>query len=216
MLELVAAVIGGYFVGSVPVGFLIVRKQAHVDIRAEGSGRSGGFNAFVVTGSKLTGVLVGVLDALKGFLAVFVASQLFAHSFQHQGFALLGAIAGHTYPIWTKFKGGRGLATAAGGMFMLGFSYTVVWGVVWLVTKIVMKRDILISNITAIILTPSLLCLIPWHFVQPLNIEKADNWTFLFFACVLSMLLLGAHPDVVSDVWKGPAKRNLQNSNSQT
>jgi glycerol-3-phosphate acyltransferase PlsY len=195
--------VGSYLVGSIPVGYFIVRKKADVDILESGSRRTGGYNAFVVTNSKVTGILVGVLDAFKGFVPVLVVGWIFPQSFQHAGIALFGAITGHNFPAWTKFKGGRGLATAAGGMFTLGFSFTIIWCTIWVVAKVVLKRDILVSNLTAIIMTPLLIWPLPWEWVSRFVGAQIDHWTFIFFSCILSMILLLSHLDVVHDVWKG-------------
>ena len=206
MLELYAILFGSYLVGSIPVAYIVVRNQAYVDIRDTGSGNAGGFNAYVVTKSRLTGILVGVLDAVKGLAPVLVAGLFFPNSFLHGCLALIGAILGHNYPIWTGFKGGRGLSTSAGGMFSLGFSYTVVWCTIWVVSKYVLKRDILVSNVTAIFTTPLLLWLLPWEWVSRLISAEVENWTFVFFSCILSTILLLSHLDAVHDIWKGPPK----------
>jgi len=212
MLELYAILFGSYLVGSIPVAYIVVRNQAYVDIRDTGSGNAGGFNAYVVTKSRLTGILVGVLDAVKGLAPVLVAGLFFPNSFLHGCLALIGAILGHNYPIWTGFKGGRGLSTSAGGMFSLGFSYTVVWCTIWVVSKYVLKRDILVSNVTAIFTTPLLLWLLPWEWVSRLISAKVENWTFVFFSCVLSTILLLSHLDAVKDIWKGPPKERPDKS----
>lgn len=201
-----AILVSSYLIGSIPVAYIIVRKQADVDIRKTGSGNAGGFNAYVVTKSRVTGILVGVLDACKGFGPVLAAGLLFPNSFLYGCLALLGAILGHNYPIWTKFKGGRGLSTTAGGLFSLGFSYTVVWCTIWMVTKYLLKRDILVSNVTAIFTTPIMLWLLPWEWVSRMIAPKVENWTFVFFSCVLSTILLLSHLDAVKDIWKGPPK----------
>jgi acyl phosphate:glycerol-3-phosphate acyltransferase len=161
VLELLAIFVGSYLIGSIPVGYWIVRKSADVDILVSGSHRTGGYNAFTVTRSKAVGILVVVLDAVKGLVPVLLAGLIFPHSFIHACMALFGAITGHNYPIWTKFKGGRGLATAAGGMFILGFIFTIVWCSIWAITKVALKRDILVSNLTAIFVTPLLIWTLP-------------------------------------------------------
>ncbi len=202
-MEVVAVLVGSYLIGSIPVAFLLVRKKANVDIRETGSGNAGGFNAYVVTQSKALGVLVGVLDALKGFVAVAVTSLFFPNSFLYECAALVGAITGHNYPVWVGFKGGRGLATAAGGFFPIGFAYTVVWCSLWLIARL-LKRDILTSNLVGILGTPILLWLLPWGWLRHLMRVNVESWTFIFFSCVLSMVLLVSHLDAVRDVWKGP------------
>ncbi len=216
MLEVVATFAVSYFIGSIPIGYLIVQKKSHVDIRDSGSGRSGGFNVFVVTKSKLAGMLVGALDSLKGLLVILAAGFVFPHSFFHGCLALLGAIAGHNYPVWTKFKGGRGLATAAGGMLILGLNYALVWCVIWVTTKVLLKREILVSNITAIMLTPAVLWLIPWNLMSHLHFDQVDDWTFLFFSCTLSMMLLLSHIDAMNEVWKGTPKEHVEDTPSHT
>ncbi len=213
---MLAIFIGSYLIGSIPVGYLIVRKKADVDILKSGSHRSGGFNAFVVTDSKVVGILVGVLDALKGLVPVLLAGLIFHQSFLHACMALFGAIIGHNYPIWTKFKGGRGLATAAGGMFILGFSFAIIWCLIWVVTKVALKRDILVANLTAIFLTPLLIWSLPWEWVNRFVAASLDHWTFIFFSCILSMILLLSHYDVVQEVWKGSPKEHPDKTSQQS
>ncbi|MEK6565125.1 MAG: glycerol-3-phosphate acyltransferase, partial [Bacteroidota bacterium] len=105
--------LAGYLIGSIPTAFLVVKRTAGVDIRQSGSGNVGGYNAFTVTRSKSIGFVVGVLDGVKGLVAVFVAS-LTGEMVSLQMLALFGAVLGHNYPVWLRFKGGRGLATACG------------------------------------------------------------------------------------------------------
>jgi glycerol-3-phosphate acyltransferase PlsY len=136
---------GGYLIGSIPSAFLLVRRQAGVDIRSVGSGNVGGFNAYTVTNSRWIGIAVGVLDALKGVAAVLLAGWLTEWNFWMQSTGLIAALIGHNYPVWLKFKGGRGLATAAGGSLLLGVPGFLAWGVVWVIVYKVTK-DILRGN----------------------------------------------------------------------
>ena len=199
--ELVNFVIG-YLVGSIPFAYLLTRGIANVDIRNAGSGNAGGYNAYVVTHSKWTGLLVGVLDCVKGLMAVLTSLWLFPNSYLSQFVALMGALAGHNYSIWLGFKGGRGLATAAGGMFLLGPSYGVVWCVTWFIAK-TLKRGILTSNLVAILVTPPILWILPWSIVKALIAVHVESGEFLFLSCILSAVLLLSHHDAVHDIWKG-------------
>lgn len=201
MLTFVLIFLCGYVVGSIPIAYLIVKRKSNLDIREEGSGNVGGFNAFYVTNSKLTGIAVGVLDGVKGLVAVYGAYLLQPESFWLHVLALFGAIIGHNYPVWLKFKGGRGLSTTAGGLFILGFSYTIVWCLLWTVGRLA-KRDILPSNIIAIFLTPVILGLLPWEWVDKAIAVNVDMATFLLFTSLLSMVLLVGHVDVLKDLWK--------------
>lgn len=202
-------IIGAYVVGSIPTGYLIVKRTNKVDIRQAGSGNVGGFNAAQVTQSKYVGILVGVLDGLKGLMVVLVTAWITPNEFLAPAIALLSAIAGHNYPIWLKFKGGRGLATAAGGMFFLGFTYTIVWCSIWTIGKF-SKRDILTSNLIAIFSTPVVLSIVPWSVVSKAIVAKVEPEAFLLFACALSVLLTLSHIDAIKQIWKTPAtEKNL-------
>jgi glycerol-3-phosphate acyltransferase PlsY len=192
----------GYLIGSIPFAYLLTRKVANVDIRKAGSGNVGGYNTYVVTQSKGMGLLVIVLDCFKGFIAVQTSLWLFPNAYLNQGIALLGALAGHIYSFWLGFKGGRGLATAAGGMLLLGPSYIVIWSALWLVAKR-LKCDILASNLVAILVTPLILWALPWSLTKALMVVRIDSASFLFFGCILSIVLLSSHFDAVRDIWKG-------------
>ena len=101
----------GYALGSIPFGFLIVRLTQGTDIRAVGSGNIGATNVY--RKSRWAGVLTLLLDGAKGYLAVVLARGLGADA-NWQGVAAGSAIFGHIFPIWLRFKGGKGVATGCG------------------------------------------------------------------------------------------------------
>lgn len=108
----------GYLSGSVPYGLLVARRFAGKDVRALGSGNIGATNVARVAGKKL-GVLVLVLDALKGALPVLLARWLApAEVWLHVSVAL-AAFVGHCWPVWLRFAGGKGVATALGVLAVL-------------------------------------------------------------------------------------------------
>ncbi|HCA79262.1 MAG TPA: glycerol-3-phosphate acyltransferase [Bacteroidetes bacterium] len=202
MFELLAVILGSYLVGSIPFAYFVVRLKGRIDVRDAGSGKAGAFNAYVVTHSKLTGLGVGLLDALKGLAAVYVTALYFPGSFWFQSLALLGAVGGHILPIWTGFKGGRGLATTAGGMLVIGFAYAAVWCTLWVIARL-FRREILWANLAAILGSPVILWLIPWEWSSRTMLASVDRWTFIFFSCIVSFVLLISHLDALHDVWKG-------------
>lgn len=127
-----ASMLGAFLIGSLPTAYLLVRALRHNDIRQMGSGNVGTMN---VRGQLGTGpaLLVLVLDGLKGALAVWLCSA--AQSSPHLGLAL--AVAGHIYPPWLGFRGGKGLATALGGALILKeigliLTFSASWLVVYL------------------------------------------------------------------------------------
>jgi glycerol-3-phosphate acyltransferase PlsY len=121
------ALIGGYLSGSVPYGLLLTRLAGHGDIRKVGSGNIGATNVLRAGGKKLAAVTL-LLDALKGFVPVMVAKQF---HMDYAVLAALGAFFGHLFPVWLKFRGGKGVATALGVSYalspFLGLVITLTW-----------------------------------------------------------------------------------------
>ena len=102
-----------YLFGSMPFGVILARLFAGTDVRKAGSGNIGATNVARVVGP-LAGILTLVLDAAKGAAAVLLAERLSNDSATWMMIAGLAALVGHCYPVWLKFKGGKGVATAAG------------------------------------------------------------------------------------------------------
>lgn len=192
--------LAGYLIGSIPTAFLVVRHTAGVDIRQSGSGNVGGFNAFTVTRSKSIGYLVGVLDGVKGLAVVFVAG-LTGETASLQMLALFGAVLGHNYPVWLRFKGGRGLATACGGLFLIGVSYTAVWCTLWILVYL-LRKDILFANVLSLVLTPIILFLTPEVFASQLMTSSMQPLPYMEYLAVLSLVLLVSHLDAVKNFLK--------------
>jgi acyl phosphate:glycerol-3-phosphate acyltransferase len=107
-----------YLLGSIPFGLILVRMVRGEDVRLTGSGNIGATNVARSGGAKL-GIATLILDALKGYLAVFIASVA-SHRNAEVDFGLAASIAalcailGHVFPVWLKFRGGKGVATAVG------------------------------------------------------------------------------------------------------
>ena len=118
--------LAGYLIGSIPFAYLLTKRKHGVDIRKLGSGNVGARNAFEVTQDRSTGIIVLVLDVLKGFVPLFVFELCFALP---EGIPWLafGLVLGHCYPVWLRFHGGRGLATAAGILLFISPQALVLW-----------------------------------------------------------------------------------------
>jgi glycerol-3-phosphate acyltransferase PlsY len=199
-VPILITILAAYAIGSVPVAFLFVRMKTGGDVRVSGSGNAGALNAYKVTKSTFTGVLVGLLDAAKGLLAVLLAAQISQSTFDLQAMALTFTILGHNYPVWTKFRGGRGLATAAGGMFAIGVSYTIAWCVTWFCVFL-FQKDILRANIGAIVIAPLLVLLAPASWIDSLMVAGADVGHYRVFAFLLSGLFLLSHRQPLRDLF---------------
>jgi glycerol-3-phosphate acyltransferase PlsY len=118
----------GYLLGSIPFGVLLTRLAGAGDLRTIGSGNIGATNV-LRTGRKGLAALTLLLDALKGTAAVFLVGAVWPGN---EGLAAVGALFGHLYPVWLKFRGGKGVATFAGILAGLHWPTALVYAVMWL------------------------------------------------------------------------------------
>src|SRR5690242_18353348 len=136
-MRVVMVLIIAYLIGSIPFGYLIVRMTGRGDVRETGSGGTGATNVSRRAG-KAAGILTLVLDALKGAIAVLVARLMVANSSANANakwwvaVAAVAAIAGHIFPVWLGFRGGKGVATAVGVFFMLAPFALLCAGVIFI------------------------------------------------------------------------------------
>ena len=166
----------GYLLGSFPSAYLLVKKASGIDVTKEGSGNVGAFNSLTITKSKLVGISVFLLDFIKGAASVLITLLIFPNVFIYPALALLFAVFSHCFNPWLRFKGGRGLATAAGGAIIIFPFLLVVWCILWVIFY-VMRKDIILANFTATIF--SLLIVfgttriaIKYAYPQPENISS--------------------------------------------
>ncbi|MCS7012688.1 MAG: glycerol-3-phosphate acyltransferase [Chloroherpetonaceae bacterium] len=184
-----------YLIGSIPFAFLILKALTGKDIRTLGTGNVGAMNSYDVTGSKAIGITVGVLDALKGVAVVLLADAYFStglsgkEALAPKMWATFFAVLGHCYSIWLGFKGGRGLATAAGATLLFMKSMLIAWLVVWVLAWLY-SRKLHFCNIAA---TVSVVLIVPLF-------EPVEALPFIIF---LSGLILLAHRDVMKEAFKG-------------
>ena len=126
----------GYGFGSIPFGLILTRMAGLGDVRAIGSGNIGATNV-LRTGNKGLAAATLLLDALKGFVPVWLAMRWF---WDDAGWTALFAVIGHCFPVWLKFKGGKGVATNGGVAFGLGWplgaTYLLMWLAVLAITRI--------------------------------------------------------------------------------
>ncbi len=144
MTEALLALVLGYLLGSIPFGLILTRLTGAGDLRAIGSGSIGATNV-LRTGRKGLAAATLLLDAGKGFLAVWIALRWLPGC---EGFAAVGAILGHCFPVWLKFKGGKGFATAAGVSLALAWQIALAGALIWAVAMAV-SRTSSVSSLSA-------------------------------------------------------------------
>ena len=141
----------GYLLGSIPFGILLTRIAGAGDLRAIGSGNIGATNV-LRTGRKGLAALTLLLDALKGSGAVLLALFLTGRE-DLAAFAAVGALLGHLFPAWLRFRGGKGVATLFGIMAALHWPSGLVYAAVWL-SALAVTRYSSIAGMSAALLAP--------------------------------------------------------------
>jgi glycerol-3-phosphate acyltransferase PlsY len=135
-LSILTALILGYLLGSIPFGLLLTRFAGLEDIREIGSGNIGATNV-LRTGRKGLAAATLIFDMFKGAVAVLIASALWGRN--PALMAGLGAFVGHLFPLWLRFKGGKGVATYIGVLLALTWKGALVFAVVWLVVAAITR-----------------------------------------------------------------------------
>jgi acyl phosphate:glycerol-3-phosphate acyltransferase len=153
------ALIFGYLLGSIPFGLVLTRLAGTEDLRSIGSGNIGATNV-LRTGRKGLAAATLLLDALKGTVAVIIAGYLAGA--EAAMLAGLGAFLGHLFPVWLKFKGGKGVAVYIGILIGLLWPAAVLFCIIWLVTAVISRYSSL-SALIASFATPIFL----WWFGHP-------------------------------------------------
>jgi|SRR5262245_15142051 len=174
-METPVLILLGYLIGSVPNGYLL-GKLAGVDIQKVGSGNIGAANVARTLG-KWQGALTLVADAAKGFLPVFVALELGLSSV-NLALVAIAAFLGHLYPVFLKFRGGKGVATGLGALLALAPLATAVLIVVFAAVAL-STRLVSLSSIAAAVATPVIL----WLFNQQAVIVGVG----LFFGAMITL-----------------------------
>ena len=134
-----------YLMGSIPFGFILSKIFLKKDIREIGSGNIGATNA-LRTGNKIIGYSTLVLDILKAVLPIIYVKVFFQ---DYLYIASLSAFLGHVFPVWLKFKGGKGVATYVGILFAINFYFGIIFIITWFITFLFSKFSSLSSLVGA-------------------------------------------------------------------
>src|ERR1700738_1620836 len=170
---LVVAFVLGYLLGSIPFGLVVTKLAGTQDLRSIGSGNIGATNV-LRTGRKGLAAATLIGDMLKGTVAVIIAGYYGGPNAAM--LAALGAFLGHLYPVWLKFKGGKGVAPYLGGLIGLFWPAAVVFCLLWIATAATTRYSSL-SALVASFVTPLFL----WGFGQPALASLFAVLTLLLF-----------------------------------
>jgi glycerol-3-phosphate acyltransferase PlsY len=220
----VAVVVIGYLCGSIPFGLVIGRLFAKKDVRKIGSGKIGMTNVMRAAGKKAAGLSL-LLDMGKAFLAVFLAGLIFQdyntisvipfnHYYSAQALAALSAIAGHSWSVFLKFKGGRGVATFVGGLLAMYWPAAVVGGGLMIIIGFVSKYMSL-GSITGAVTA--------FIMLMALNLLKIDllmpsypAFEYVIFAMVGAIFIYVMHRDNIARLVSGTERRIDDKSKAET
>lgn len=189
MLESLLALVGGYLLGSIPFAYLVTQAFGLGDIRKVGSGNVGATNV-LRTGNKLATALTLIGDVGKGVVAVLIAKQ---YGELPGMAAALGAFAGHCFPIWLNFKGGKGIATCLGILAALSWPVALLAFGTWLFALAIGR----ISSLSALVAA----------VVSPIYMAFLGPWPYTVGAVVLAALIFVTHRENIARLLKGEEPR---------
>ncbi|OLB22475.1 MAG: acyl-phosphate glycerol 3-phosphate acyltransferase [Acidobacteriales bacterium 13_2_20CM_55_8] len=180
-----------YLLGSVPFGYILLRIFRGQDVRQTGSGNIGATN--VARSSPALGVLTLFLDALKGAIAVAVARALFPDQMMLAAIAALFAILGHIFPVWLRFRGGKGVATGLGAFVMLAPKIVLIALGIFVV-MVFAFRYVSLASIVTVALFPLLAWLLKAYGNTPM---------VLVFMAAASALIIAKHRGNIRRLFAG-------------
>lgn len=208
MAARITFVIAAYLVGSIPVGLIVGKVAFGKDIRCEGSGNLGATNAYRTLGP-VAGVFVFVLDVCKGALPVLAARSLYGPPAGQADCLLLvmigmAAITGHNWPIYLKFKGGKGVATGAGVVLVLFPWITAILAGIW-IAAVLVTRYVSVGSIAISVAFPVLVVLFYGSNVVYVGFSVVAAAVVIFkHRSNIGRLLRGTEPKVLSGASKEP------------
>ncbi len=217
VIKLILVILMGYVLGSVPFGLLFGRFKARVDIRNYGSGRTGSTNVLRTMG-KGAFLTVAALDVLKGTAAVLLARLIFGTGFigvglYHMGYpaalAMVGlaTVAGHIWPVFAHFRGGRGVGTFIGTLFAI-CPVAALFGGEVLIIAAGLSGYASLGSLTGIVAAYAMM--IPLTFLYGSPIE------YLFYAMVGVILIAVVHRDNIVRLLKGCERKLNQKAEIRT
>ncbi len=146
-INLIIVAVYSYLLGSIPFGLVLTKIFLKKDIREIGSGNIGTTNV-LRTGKKSLAITTLILDLLKGYLSIIITFIYFENLISYSA---LICFIGHIFPVWLKFKGGKGVATYLGVILALSYKFFLIFGITWLVLSFLFRYASLSSIVSSLI-----------------------------------------------------------------
>ena len=193
-MEIFLVAVFSYFCGSIPFGLILTKAFTGKDIRSIGSRNIGATNV-LRTGNKYLAFSTLILDILKGYFAVIITQQYFLELIQ---LSALLVFLGHLFPIWLKFKGGKGVATFLGILFALSYSLTLLFILTWITVALIFKYSSLSSIFASI--TVFVISFIKESVIKSIdpNISNVSDIKLLLF--IFLILIIYTHKNNISNL----------------
>lgn len=191
----------GYLLGAIPFALLLVKLFAKIDVRRSGTGNVGAMNSYDVTGKKWLGALVMVLDLAKGYFAPMIADMITNGDIFAVSLAASFVILGHNYNIFLGFRGGRGLASAAGASLYINCLPLISWLLVFALVYFLIKKNLHIASIFAMIAIPLIIFFLPENYVTAFNVLTTISKNDLIYLMLfITALVLSRHVQPILDL----------------
>jgi len=193
-MEIFLVSLFSYICGSIPFGLILTKAFSGKDIRNIGSKNIGATNV-LRTGNKYLAFSTLVLDILKGYFVVIITQQYFSELIK---LSALLVFLGHLFPIWLKFKGGKGVATFIGILFALSYSLTLLFILTWITVTLIFKYSSLSSIFASI--TVFVISFIKENVIKAFdpNISNISDIKLLLF--IFLILIIYTHKNNISNL----------------
>lgn len=197
-----------YLIGSINFSIILSKRMAGFDIREKGSGNAGTTNMLRAVGKKAA-VITLICDILKGVVSILIAVlagkivKNLDNAFLLVQLAGIFVIIGHTFPVFFKFKGGKGIATALGVLLMINWQIGLIC-LIFALVLMALTKMVSVGSIAAAILFPILVAFIDQNYiVQTSN----SNWSYLVFSIIVALLVIFNHRANVQRILNGTENR---------
>lgn len=202
MATYIVVAIIAYLLGSISFSVIISKKMAGFDVREKGSGNAGTTNVLRTVGKKAA-IITLICDILKGVVAVLIAilAGLIIKDLDKALLVQLAGIfviVGHTFPVFFKFKGGKGIATSLGVILIVNWQIGLIC-LVFALVLMALTRMVSVGSIAAAVLFPVLVLFINQNYI----VLESNNWSYLIFSIILAVLVIFNHRTNLKRIFTG-------------